>query len=118
MRRRGGGSSNGGGNNGGYEDRCLKAAKRAGLRRHNESDGGNFVTRGEKGGRCMKRQVGGGGQCVIATEPHKSQKLIFKNKLLQIVQVIASKCYFILSKIRLFYLAVTFNVVNNIYCFK
>ena len=50
--------------------------------------------------------------------PHKSQKLIYKNKLLQIVQVIASNCFVIISEFCLFYLAVTFNVVNNIYCFK
>ena len=31
------------------------------------------------------------------SHPHKSQKLIYKIKLLQIVQVIASNCYFILS---------------------
>ena len=50
--------------------------------------------------------------------PHKSQKWIYKIKLLQIVQIINSNCCVILSEIRLFYLAVTFNVVNNIYCFK
>ena len=46
-------------------------------------------------------------------EPHKSQKLIYKIKLLQIVKVIVSNCRFMLSQLRLFDLVVIFNISDK-----
>ncbi len=44
--------------------------------------------------------------------PHKSQKLISKIKLLQIVKVIVPNCQFMLSQLRLFDLAVIYNIAD------
>ena len=45
--------------------------------------------------------------------PHKSQNLIYKIYLLQIVKVILSNCLFMGSQLRLFYLAIVFNVSDK-----
>ena len=47
--------------------------------------------------------------------PHKSQKWIYKIKLLQIVKVIVSNCWFMLSQIRLFDLVVIVNIFDTIF---
>jgi len=55
---------------------------------------------------------------ISCTLPHKSQTLIYKIKLLQIVTVILSNCRFMLSQLNLFDLAVIFNVSDKTISFS
>ena len=49
--------------------------------------------------------------------PHKSQKMIYKIKLLQIIKVIISNCRFMLSQLRLVDLAVILKVSDKYFIF-
>ena len=56
-------------------------------------------------------------QYSIMVQPHKSQKWIYKIKLLQIDKVIVSNCCFILSQVHVFDLIVRVNIFDKMYSF-
>ena len=68
--------------------------------------------------RNMARQIElfwGGESYFVRYVPHKSQKLIYNIKLLQLVKVIVSNCRFKLSQLCLFDLAVIFIISDKIF---